>query len=351
MSGENGNLLSVNNLRTYFETEDGTVRAVDGVSFDLKRGETLGIVGESGSGKSVTNLSIIRLIQSPPGRIVSGEVLFHGQDIMSLTQEEVRRIRGKRISMIFQDPMTSLNPFMRISGQLMEITQLHLGHTREQAYEHAVRMLETVGIPEARARVDDYPHEFSGGMRQRVMIAMALSCYPELLIADEPTTALDVTIQAQILELIRKLKEDTGTSVILITHDLGVVAGMTDDIIVMYAGKIFEQAPTTELFAAPGNPYTKGLLKSVPDPLSEEGTDLYQIPGLPPDVAHLSPNQCPFAERCYRAEEICRREFPPFVQLNAEHFSLCHFAEEVYAGSRAERGGDSLNPTEGGVAR
>jgi oligopeptide transport system ATP-binding protein len=351
MSGENGNLLSVKNLRTYFETEDGTVRAVDGVSFDLKRGETLGIVGESGSGKSVTNLSIIRLIQSPPGRIVSGEVLFHGQDIMSLTQEEVRRIRGKRISMIFQDPMTSLNPFMRISGQLMEITQLHLGHTREQAYEHAVRMLETVGIPEARARVDDYPHEFSGGMRQRVMIAMALSCEPELLIADEPTTALDVTIQAQILELIRKLKEDTGTSVILITHDLGVVAGMTDNIVVMYAGKIFEQAPTTELFAAPGNPYTKGLLKSVPDPLSEEGTDLYQIPGLPPDVAHLSPDQCPFAERCYRAEEICRREFPPFVQLNAEHFSLCHFAEEVYAESRAERGGDSLNPTEGGVAR
>ena len=332
-----GTLLSIKDLRTYFETEDGTVRAVDGISFDLKRGETLGIVGESGSGKSVTNLSVIRLIPSPPGRIVSGEVLFHGQDILSLPNDEVRKIRGKRISMIFQDPMTSLNPFMRISKQLMEITQLHLGHTKEQAYEHAVKMLETVGIPDARSRVDSYPHEFSGGMRQRVMIAMALSCEPELLIADEPTTALDVTIQAQILELIKKLKEETGTSVILITHDLGVVAGMTDHIIVMYAGKIFERAPTRELFAAPGNPYTKGLLKSVPDPAHEEGTELYQIPGLPPDVAHLPPEQCPFAERCYRAEEVCRRRFPPFVQLGADHFSLCHFAEEVYADSRAGR--------------
>ena len=195
-------------------------------------------------------------------------------------------------------------------------------------------MLETVGIPEARARVDNYPHEFSGGMRQRVMIAMALSCEPELLIADEPTTALDVTIQAQILELIRKLKDATGTSVILITHDLGVVAGMTDHLLVMYAGKVFEQASTTELFAQPGNPYTKGLLRSVPDPLKEQG-DLYQIPGLPPDVAHLPPG-CPFAPRCQRAEDICRREFPPFVQLTSEHFSLCHFAKEVYEESRTE---------------
>src|ERR687885_2302471 len=207
-----GNILEVKDLKTYFFTEDGTVKAVDGITFDLKRGETLGIVGESGSGKSVTNLSIIRLIPEPPGRIVSGEILFNGQDIMLLPPEEVRKIRGKRIAMIFQDPMTSLNPFMRISRQLMEITELHLGHTREQAYEHAVKMLETVGIPEARVRVDSYPHEFSGGMRQRVMIAMALACQPELLIADEPTTALDVTIQAQILELIRKLKEETGTS-------------------------------------------------------------------------------------------------------------------------------------------
>lgn len=334
MSGSNGTLLEVKDLRTYFNTEDGEVKAVDGISFQLKRGETLGIVGESGSGKSVTNLSIIRLIPSPPGRIVSGEVLFDGLDILALKENDVRKIRGRRIAMIFQDPMTSLNPFMRISRQLMEITQQHLGHTKSQAYEHAIKMLERVGIPDARSRADGYPHEFSGGMRQRVMIAMALSCQPELLIADEPTTALDVTIQAQILELIKTLKEATGASVILITHDLGVVAGMTDHLIVMYAGKVFEQAPTPELFALPGNPYTKGLLRSVPDPLKEQG-ELYQIPGLPPDVAHL-PAGCPFAPRCYRAEEICRREFPPFVQLNSEHSSLCHFAEEVHNDSRRE---------------
>jgi oligopeptide transport system ATP-binding protein len=329
MSQMDGQLLEVRDLRTYFETEDGTVKAVDGISFALRRGETLGIVGESGSGKSVTNLSIIRLIPNPPGKIVSGEVVFNGQDLLLLSTEQVRRIRGRRIAMIFQDPMTSLNPFMKISRQLMEVTQLHLGHTRTQAYEHAIKMLETVGIPDARGRIDSYPHEFSGGMRQRVMIAMALSCEPELLIADEPTTALDVTIQAQILELIKKLKQETGTSVILITHDLGVVAGMTDHVIVMYAGKVFEQASTAELFSRPGNPYTKGLLRSVPDPTDEQG-QLYQIPGSPPDVAHLPPG-CPFAPRCERAEEICQREFPPFVQLNEDHSSLCHFAREVYA--------------------
>ena len=324
-------LLEVKDLRTYFETDDGLVKAVDGISFQLQRGETLGIVGESGSGKSVTNLSIIRLVPDPPGKIVSGEVIFKGQDILLLPSDAVRKIRGRSIAMIFQDPMTSLNPFMKVSKQLMEMTQLHLGHTKAQAYEHAVRMLETVGIPDARARAGSYPHEFSGGMRQRVMIAMALSCEPELLIADEPTTALDVTIQAQILELIKKLKQETGTSVILITHDLGVVAGMTDHVIVMYAGKIFEQAKTKELFAFPGNPYTKGLLRSVPDPTAEQGK-LYQIPGLPPDVAHLPPG-CPFAPRCDRVEEICRREFPPFVELTPDHHSLCHFANEVYAES------------------
>ena len=326
-----GNLLEVKNLRTYFDTDDGVVKAVDGISFELKRGQTLGIVGESGSGKSVTNLSVIRLVPEPPGRIVSGEVVFNGADLLLVSNEAIRKIRGRKIAMIFQDPMTSLNPFMKISKQLMEMTQLHLGHTKAQARAHAIRMLETVGIPDAHTRADSYPHEFSGGMRQRVMIAMALSCKPELLIADEPTTALDVTIQAQILELIKKLKRETGTSVILITHDLGVVAGMTDHVIVMYAGKIFEQAPTDELFARPGNPYTKGLLRSVPDPTAEQGK-LYQIPGLPPDVAHLQPG-CPFAPRCDRVEEICRREFPPFVQLNADHHSLCHFAREVYSES------------------
>ncbi|HLL13564.1 MAG TPA: ABC transporter ATP-binding protein [Pyrinomonadaceae bacterium] len=322
-------LLSVRNLCTYFGSEDGVLKAVDGVSFKLWQGETLGIVGESGSGKSVTSLSILRLINAPRGKIVRGEVIFQGQDILSLSSEAVRQIRGKSISMIFQDPMTSLNPFMRISAQLAELTRLHLGHTKREAHEHAVRMLEIVGIPDARRRADDYPHEFSGGMRQRVMIAMALSCQPKLLIADEPTTALDVTIQAQILELIRSLKTRTGLSVILITHDLGVVAGMTDRVVVMYAGKVFEQAPTRELFARPANPYTKALLRSMPD-LEAAGGALQQIPGLPPDVARL-PAGCPFAPRCERAEDVCRREFPPFVQLTREHFSLCHFATEIYS--------------------
>lgn len=332
----NGTILSVNGLKTYFQSEDGLVKAVDDISFTLEKGETLGIVGESGSGKSVTNLSVMRLIPEPPGKIVSGDIVFDGVDVRALSIDEVRKIRGKRIAMIFQDPMTSLNPYLRISTQLMEVTQLHLGHTKEQAYKHAIKMLETVGIPDAADRVDGYPHEFSGGMRQRVMIAMALSCDPELLIADEPTTALDVTIQAQILELIKDLRSRMGTSVILITHDLGVVAGMTDKIIVMYAGKVFEQAPTRELFATPANPYTKGLLKSVPDPAHEQGKELYQIPGLPPDVAHLPPG-CPFAERCDRAQDICRREFPPFVQINAKHQSLCHFAGDVYRESVEEK--------------
>jgi len=332
----NGTILSVNDLKTYFQTEDGVVKAVDGITFELKKGETLGIVGESGSGKSVTNLSVMRLIPEPPGKIVGGEIIFNGIDVRKLSIDDVRKIRGKRIAMIFQDPMTSLNPFLKISTQLSEVTRLHLGHTKEQAREHAIKMLKTVGIPDAENRIDNYPHEFSGGMRQRVMIAMALSCDPELLIADEPTTALDVTIQAQILELIKDLKERMGTSVILITHDLGVVAGMTEKIIVMYAGKVFEQAPTKELFATPANPYTKGLLKSVPDPAHEQGKELYQIPGLPPDVAHLPPG-CPFAERCERAVDICREQYPPFVQINENHSSLCHFAKEVYAESVAER--------------
>jgi oligopeptide transport system ATP-binding protein len=341
MSIQNGNILSVNNLKTYFQTEDGVVKAVDGITFELKKGETLGIVGESGSGKSVTNLSIMRLIPEPPGKIVDGEIIFDGKDVRKLSLEEVRRIRGKRIAMIFQDPMTSLNPFLRISTQLGEVTQLHLKHSKEQAYQHAIKMLEMVGIPDADSRVDAYPHEFSGGMRQRVMIAMALSCEPELLIADEPTTALDVTIQAQILELIKDLRTKLGTSVILITHDLGVVAGMTDKIIVMYAGKVFEQAPTKELFATPANPYTKGLLKSVPDPAHEAGTDLYQIPGLPPDVAHLPPG-CPFAPRCEKAQDICKSDYPPFVQINQNHWSLCHFAKETYEQSVKEKRGKNV---------
>jgi oligopeptide transport system ATP-binding protein len=329
-------LLSVHNLRTYFDEDGRVVKAVDDVSFVLERGETLGIVGESGSGKSVTNLSIMRLIPTPPGRIAGGTVLFDGRDLLKLSDAEMRAIRGKRIAMIFQDPMTSLNPFMRISHQLMEVTRLHLRHTKAEAHEHAIRMLEMVGIPDARRRADGYPHEFSGGMRQRVMIAMALSCRPELIIADEPTTALDVTIQAQILELIKKIKDETGTSVILITHDLGVVAGTTNHVVVMYAGKVMESAPTVELFERSGNPYTKGLLASVPDPTCTERRELYQIPGLPPDVAHLGPG-CPFAPRCARAEPVCHETFPPFVELTSAHHSLCHFAHEVYGPSGLNR--------------
>jgi oligopeptide transport system ATP-binding protein len=322
-------LLSVRHLRTYFDEEGRTAKAVDDVSFDLGRGETLGIVGESGSGKTVTNLSILRLVPSPPGRIVSGETWFDGRDLLTLPDAELRGVRGRRIGMIFQDPMTSLNPFLRISRQLTEVTELHLRHSRAEAFEHAVRMLELVGIPDARRRINGYPHELSGGMRQRVMIAMALSCRPELLIADEPTTALDVTIQAQILDLIRQLKAETGTSVILITHDLGVVAGMTDRLIVMYAGRVFETGTTAELFARPANPYTRGLLLSVPDVTAVDRGDLYQIPGLPPDVAHLPPG-CPFAPRCDRAEARCREVFPPLVEVAPGHSSLCHFAQETY---------------------
>jgi len=327
-------LLSVRDLRTWFDEEGRTVKAVDGVGFDVRRGETLGIVGESGSGKSVTSLSIMRLVPSPPGRIVSGEIRFDGRDLLALDDDSMRRIRGRRVAMIFQDPMTSLNPFMRVAAQIAEVTRLHLRHSKADARAHAIAMLERVGIPDARRRADDYPHQFSGGMRQRVMIAIALACGPDLLIADEPTTALDVTIQAQILELIRASRAATGSAVILITHDLGIVAGMTDRVVVMYAGTVFETASTPELFARPGNPYTQGLLQSVPNPAAERGAPLYQIPGSPPDVAHLPPG-CPFAPRCSRAADVCRQEFPPFVELAPGHHSLCHFAHDVHAGGSA----------------
>jgi oligopeptide transport system ATP-binding protein len=327
-------LLAVRGLSTEFRTDEGTIRAVNGVSLELPRGKTLGVVGESGSGKSVTSLSVMRLIPSPPGHITGGTIEFDGRDLLTLSDEEMRRVRGRRIAMIFQDPMTSLNPFMRVADQLMEVTRLHLGHSKDEARRHAVHMLEQVGIPEAASRLRNYPHEFSGGMRQRVMIASALSCQPELLIADEPTTALDVTTQAQILDLIRRLQRETGTSVILITHDLGVVAGMADEVAVMYAGRVFERGPAAALFARPGNPYTRGLLRSVPSPArGANHRKLFQIPGLPPDMANL-PAGCPFAARCDRARDVCRTEAPPLVELGPGHVSLCHFATEVHAEAR-----------------
>lgn len=302
-------ILEVRELRTQFRTDDGIVKAVDGISFTLHKGETLGIVGESGSGKSVTNLSIMRLIPSPPGKIVSGEVLFLGRDILKLKEEQLREIRGNQISMIFQDPMTSLNPFLKISTQLIETITLHQGLDKKAARAKAIEMLEKVGIPSAAKRVDNYPHQFSGGMRQRVMIAMALSCNPKILIADEPTTALDVTIQAQILELIQELSAEFHTAQILITHDLGVVAGMCDNICVMYAGRAVEKGNADEIFDDPRHPYTRGLIKSVPRLDQKKSEKLYSIKGQPPNLIDL-PDCCPFHPRCEEAMDICRSRYP-----------------------------------------
>jgi oligopeptide transport system ATP-binding protein len=315
-------ILSVRNLKTYFNTDDGIVKAVDGVSFDLRKGETLGIVGESGSGKSVTNLSVMRLIPSPPGKIVSGEILFDGADVISMSQKELRQLRGGRISMIFQDPMTSLNPFLRVSTQLVETIRLHQGLGKKQALAKAVEMLRLVGIPNPEKRVLSYPHQFSGGMRQRVMIAMALSCNPEILVADEPTTALDVTIQAQILELVKELSVRINTAVILITHDLGVVAGTCDKIVVMYAGRLVERAPTAALFADPKHPYTQGLIRSVPRLDKGAGQRLFSIPGVPPSLIDI-PECCPFHPRCEHAMDVCKKRYPDETDFGGGHSVCC----------------------------
>jgi len=307
-------ILQVKDLKTYFNTDDGIVKAVDGISYELRRGETLGLVGESGCGKSVSCLSVMKLIPSPPGKIVHGQALLDGKDIFTQSAAEVRGIRGGRISMIFQDPMTCLNPFLRISTQMVETIRLHQGLKVHQAKDKAVDMLRMVGIPNPAKRVDAYPHQFSGGMRQRVMIAMALSCNPEILIADEPTTALDVTIQAQILEIIKKLSRELGTAVILITHDLGVVAGMCNNICVMYAGRIVEKAPVGDLYREPKHPYTQGLIKSVPR-LDRPGKQrLHSIDGQPPNLIDL-PDVCAFHPRCEFAMDICRRKYPPETPL------------------------------------
>jgi oligopeptide transport system ATP-binding protein len=307
-------ILQVNDLKTYFKLDEGLLKAVDGVSFELRKGETLGIVGESGSGKSVTNLAIMKLIPSPPGRIAGGEVLFNGKDVLKMSDNEIRELRGNKISMIFQDPMTSLNPFLRISTQMVETIVLHQGLDKKAAKAKAIEMLMLAGIPAPEKRIDQYPHQFSGGMRQRVMIAMALSCNPEILIADEPTTALDVTIQAQILDLINELSDRLGTAVILITHSLGVVAGMCDNICVMYAGRVVEKGSADEIFADPKHPYTQGLIKSVPRLDKENKQRLYSIPGQPPNVINL-PECCPFFPRCDRAMDICKSKYPPATNI------------------------------------
>ena len=309
---KNEPLLAVKDLRVQFDTDDGPVRAVDGISFTLNPGETLGIVGESGSGKSVTGLSLLGLVPQPPGKITSGSIQYAGQDLLRMKPKQLNRIRGDRIAMIFQDPLTSLNPLLTVEEQLSEVTMLHRGLSRKMAAHHSIELLERVGISNAARRVYDYPHQFSGGMRQRVMIAMALSCQPDILIADEPTTALDVTIQSQILDLMKQLQAEQGTAIILITHDLGIVAGTCQNVKVMYAGKFVEAATTQELFTHPRHPYTLGLLHSVPR-LDESATDrLEPIAGGPPDPTEL-PTGCPFHPRCPYAMDQCKAEFPPTV--------------------------------------
>ena len=317
-------VLEVKDLQTYFKTDTGIVKAVDGVSFTVHEGETLGIVGESGSGKSVTNLSIMRLIPSPPGKIVGGEILFEGVDILKLSESEMRDIRGDKISMIFQDPMTSLNPFLKISTQMIETIRLHNSDMdKKEALERSIEMLKLVGIPSPEKRIYSYPHQFSGGMRQRVMIAQALSCNAQVLLADEPTTALDVTIQAQILELIKKINSKMGTAVILVTHDLGVVAGMCDKVCVMYAGRIVETALTEELYTNPAHPYTEGLIKSVPRmDTTNKDKRLFSIEGQPPNVIDLPPC-CPFHPRCHKAMEVCKHAYPPGRDLGDHHEVAC----------------------------
>jgi oligopeptide/dipeptide ABC transporter ATP-binding protein len=325
-------LLEVQDLKTHFFTEEGVVKAVDGISFTIDKGEILGIVGESGSGKSVASLSILKLIPDPPGRIVSGKILFktsadkEPEDLVQASERRMQQIRGDRIAMIFQDPMTSLNPYLKVSDQLVEVLELHKDMGGRQARERGIEMMKAVGIPAAAARFDDYPHQLSGGMRQRVMIAMALLCEPDVLIADEPTTALDVTIQAQILELIRERKEALGAGVILITHDLGVVAQMADRVCVMYAGRIVEEGPVDAIFGDPRHPYTIGLARSIPR-LDDARTDrLVPIPGMPPSLAKLPPG-CPFHPRCENAIAICKKEYPAQRTITA--------AAEAQAGGRS----------------
>ena len=315
-------LIEIKDLAIHYETDDGVVKALNSVSLSLVKGRTLGVVGETGAGKTTLGKGVLRLIPSPPGRIVSGSVLFEGQDLLKLSEAEMRKIRGRSISMIFQDPMTSLNPVMTVGDQIMEVIQAHKNLRRQEAWQEACRILEMVGIPGQRGR--EYPHQFSGGMRQRVGIAIALACAPTLLIADEPTTALDVTIQAQVLEMIRDLKKALGTSVILITHDLGVVAHNCDYVAIIYAGTLMEYGVLREIFKSPQHPYTIGLFGSIPS-LERKADRLRPIPGLMPDPTNLPPG-CPFSERCPHSAEVCSREVPALVQLGGEHAVRCVLA-------------------------
>jgi oligopeptide/dipeptide ABC transporter ATP-binding protein len=331
-------LLAVKNLVTSFRTDAGTLRAVDGVSFDVPKGQSVGIVGESGSGKSVTSLSIMRLVSAPAGRIESGQVLYAGKDVLALSEREMRSLRGRKISMIFQEPMSSLNPVYTVGSQIREVIRLHQKVSRGEAKKKTIEMLRLVGIASPETRADAYPHQLSGGMRQRVMIAMALACEPELLIADEPTTALDVTIQAQILDLLRRLQDKLRMSIILITHDLGVVAEFAQQMVVMYAGRVVEKGPVAELFRRPRHPYTEGLLRSIPVPgqrraratQREERVRLPTIPGMLPDPLRL-PVGCKFHDRCSYAEAKCKALEPELLSLAPDRFSRCFFHDKVGA--------------------
>ena len=315
-------LLQVKDLKTYFYTDDGVIKAVDGVDFAIKRGETLGMVGESGCGKSITSLSILRLIQEPPGKIVSGEIWFKGEELLKKNPEEMRKIRGNKISMIFQEPMTSLNPVYTIGEQISETIRFHQKLDKKKALKKTIELLKLVSLPFPETRVHDYPHELSGGQRQRVMIAMALSCKPDLLIADEPTTALDVTIQAQILELIKKLKDEIGMSILMITHDLGVIAEVSDNVIVVYAGKVLEYADVKTIFCNPRHPYTIALQNSIPLISNRPGKKLEAIQGEIPDPLAL-PSGCKFYPRCKFAIDLCRQEEPELEKIEDNHFVRC----------------------------
>ena len=322
-------LLDLRNLQTYFFTSDGLAKAVDGVSYQLHRGETLGVVGESGCGKSVSALSVLRLVPDPPGRIVGGEIMFEGTNLLKLSRAEMRRIRGNEIAMIFQEPMTSLNPVFTIGNQISEAIILHQGLSKRAALAKSIDMLKKVGIPSPERRVHEYPHQLSGGMRQRAMIAMALSCNPKLLIADEPTTALDVTIQAQILDLMFSLKEEIGMAIMLITHNLGVVAETARRVVVMYSGKVVEEGPVLEIFKQPQHPYTQGLLRSLPrleEKAAGKKVRLQEIVGIVPSPYNL-PSGCKFHPRCPKAQAICRETEPSLEQLPGRHFSACFFPD------------------------
>ncbi len=322
-------LLEVNDLKTYFHTRDGVVKAVDGISYELNAGETLGIVGESGSGKSVSCYSLLKLIPCPPGKIEGGTAMFDGVDLLSASPDVMKGIRGKRISMIFQDPMTCLNPYLRVGDQVMEPLLIHDNLTYEEAKKRAIQGLVEVGIQDAESRFNQFPHEFSGGMRQRVMIAMALITKPEILIADEPTTALDVTVQAQILELIKRLQREHGTAVIFVTHDLGVIANVASQIIVMYAGKVAEKGTPDEIFYQPKHPYTQALLDSIPS-THKKGEELYTIPGMPPDLSK-NLQGCSFSPRCTKVIDRCKVDSPVLVPLTPSHLSSCLRVNELGA--------------------